>query len=68
VAGGVAEGAGGSARHIECGVRSCERRSRLLGLDQPAELEMGRSVEEVDALDREIDQLLDSYRGGEGGS
>jgi hypothetical protein len=68
VAGGVAEGAGGSARPLECCVRSCERRSRLLGLDQPAELELRMSVEEVDALDREIEQLLDSYRRGEGGS
>ena len=58
----------GSARHIECCVRICERRARLLGLDQPAELEMRMSAEEVDALDREIEQLLDGYRRGEGGS
>jgi DNA-binding CsgD family transcriptional regulator len=58
----------GSARHAEVCVRICERRARLLGLDQPAKLEMRMSAEEVDALDREIEQLLDSYRRGEGGS
>jgi hypothetical protein len=56
----------GSARHAEVCVRISERRSRLLGLDQPAKLEMRMSVEEVDALDREIEQLLDGYRHGEG--
>jgi hypothetical protein len=57
----------GSARHAEVCVRISERRSRLLGLDQPSKLEMRMSVEEVDALDREIEQLLDGYRrdGGE---
>jgi hypothetical protein len=54
----------GSARHAEVCVRICERRSRLLGLDQPAKMEMRMSVEEVDALDREIEQLLDGYRHG----
>jgi DNA-binding CsgD family transcriptional regulator len=54
----------GSARHAEVCVRICERRARLLGLDQPAKLEMRMSVEEVDALDREIEQLLDGYRHG----
>jgi hypothetical protein len=54
----------GSARHAEVCVRICERRSRLLGLDQPAKLEMRMSVEEVDALDAEIEKLLDGYRHG----
>lgn len=58
----------GSARHAEVCVRICERRARLLGLDQPAKLEMRMSGEEVDALDREIEQLLEGYRRGEGGS
>jgi hypothetical protein len=52
----------GSARHAEVCVRICERRSRLLGLDQPAKMEMRMSLEEVDALDAEIEQLLDGYR------
>jgi hypothetical protein len=58
----------GSARHIECCVRISERRCRLLGLDQPSKLEMRMSVEEVDALDREIEKLLEGYRRGEAGS
>lgn len=58
----------GSARHIECCVRISERRCRLLGLDQPSKLEMRMSVEEVDALDREIEKLLEGYRHGEGES
>jgi Sigma-70, region 4 len=58
----------GSARHAEVCVRISERRSRLLGLDQPAKMEMRMSVEEVDALDREIEQLLDGYRHGGGDS
>jgi hypothetical protein len=53
----------GSARHAEVCVRICERRARLLGLDQPAKMEMRMSVEEVDALDREIEQLLAAHRG-----
>jgi hypothetical protein len=52
----------GSARHAEVCVRICERRARLLGLDQPAKMEMRMSVEEVDALDREIEVLLEQYR------
>jgi hypothetical protein len=56
----------GSARHAEVCVRICERRARLLGLDQPAKMEMRMSVEEVDALDREIEQLLDGYRRRDG--
>jgi DNA-binding CsgD family transcriptional regulator len=58
----------GSARHAEVCVRICERRARLLGLDQPSKLEMRMSVEEVDALDREIEKLLEGYRRGEGES
>jgi DNA-binding CsgD family transcriptional regulator len=58
----------GSARHAEVCVRICERRARLLGLDQPAKMEMRMSVEEVDALDREIEHLLDGYRHGGGDS
>jgi DNA-binding CsgD family transcriptional regulator len=57
----------GSARHAEVCVRISERRSRLLGLDQPHKLEMRMSVEEADALDREIEELLDGYRHGHGG-
>jgi hypothetical protein len=64
----VAAGAGWVGRHAEVCVRICERRARLLGLDQPAKLEMRMSGEEVDALDREIEQLLEGYRRGEGGS
>ena len=56
----------GSARHAEVCVRISERRSRLLGLDQPHKLEMRMSVEEVDALDAEIEKLLDGYRHGGG--
>ena len=59
----------GSARHAEVCVRICERRARLLGLDQPAKakMEMRMSVEEVDALDREIEQLLAERDGRDGG-
>jgi DNA-binding CsgD family transcriptional regulator len=57
----------GSARHAEVCVRICERRARLLGLDQPAKLEMRMSAEEVDALDREIEQLLAQRDGRDGG-
>ena len=57
----------GSARHAEVCVRICERRARLLGLDQPGKLEMRMSVEEVDALDREIEQLLAQRDGRDGG-
>ena len=49
-------------------MRICERRARLLGLDQPAKMVMRMSVEEVDALDREIEQLLDGYYHGGGDS
>jgi Sigma-70, region 4 len=58
----------GSARHAEVCLRVLERRARLLGLNQPSKLEMRMSVEEVDALDREIEKLLEGYRRGEGGS
>jgi hypothetical protein len=54
----------GSARHAEVCVSISERRSRLLGLDQPTKMEMRMSVEEVEAIDREIEELLDGYRYG----
>jgi hypothetical protein len=57
----------GSARHAEVCVAISARRCRLLGLDQPSKLEMHMSVEEVDALDREIEQLLAQRDGREGG-
>jgi hypothetical protein len=57
----------GSARHIECCVRISERRARLLGLDAPTRSEVHvMSAEEQDALDREIEKLLEGYRRGEG--
>jgi DNA-binding CsgD family transcriptional regulator len=56
----------GSARHAEVCVHICARRCQLLGLDQPHKLEMRMSVEEVDALDREIEKLLEGYRHGGG--
>jgi hypothetical protein len=57
----------GSARHAEVCVHISARRSQLLGLDQPSKLEMRMSVEEVDALDREIEQLLAQRDGRDGG-
>jgi hypothetical protein len=57
----------GSARHAEVCVHICARRCQLLGLDQPSKLEMRMSVEEVDALDREIEQLLAQRDGRDGG-
>jgi hypothetical protein len=57
----------GSARHAEVCVHICARRCQLLGLDQPSKLEMRMSVEEVDALDREIEQLLTQRDGRDGG-
>jgi hypothetical protein len=56
----------GSARHAEVCVRIAERRSRLLGLDAPTRTEVRMSVEEVDALDAEIERLLAEYRGHAG--
>jgi hypothetical protein len=54
----------GNPRHAVVCLRVLERRARLHGLDQPTKLEVGMSVEEVDALDREIEQLLAARDGG----
>jgi hypothetical protein len=48
----------GSARWAEVGLRVLERRARILGYDAPARAEVRMTVEEVDQLDREIEQLL----------
>lgn len=48
----------GSARWAEVGLRVLERRARILGYDAPARSEVRMSVEEIDQLDREIEQLL----------
>jgi hypothetical protein len=44
-----------------------ERRSRLLGLDAPTRTEVHMTGEEMDALDREIEQLLAQRDGRDGG-
>jgi predicted DNA-binding protein (UPF0251 family) len=57
----------GSARAAEIVLRVMERRARLLGLDAPVRSEVHvMSAEEQDALDREIEALLRSYREGGG--
>jgi hypothetical protein len=53
----------GSARWAEVALRCLERRARMLGLDAPTRSEVRMSVEEVDELDREIEQLLAAQRG-----
>jgi DNA-binding CsgD family transcriptional regulator len=57
----------GSARHAEIVLRAMERRARLLGLDAPTRSEVHvMTAEEQDALDREIEALLRTYRDGGG--
>jgi hypothetical protein len=48
----------GSARWADVALRCLERRARMLGLDAPTKAEVRMTVEEVDQLDREIEQLL----------
>jgi hypothetical protein len=43
-----------------------ERRARMLGLDAPTRSQVTMTVEEVDALDREIEQLLGQQGLGDG--
>jgi DNA-binding CsgD family transcriptional regulator len=57
----------GSVRHAEVCVRICERRSRLLGLDQPARVDANVLTNvSIDQLDAEIERLLAEYRGNAG--
>jgi DNA-binding CsgD family transcriptional regulator len=57
----------GSARHAEVCVRISERRSRLLGLDQPARVDANVLANvTVDQIDAEIEHLLDQLRRGNG--
>jgi predicted transcriptional regulator len=59
----------GSARHAEVCVRISERRSRLLGLDQPTRVHADLLANvSVDQLDAEIERLLREYGQGGGGS
>jgi DNA-binding CsgD family transcriptional regulator len=58
----------GSARHIECCVRISERRSRLLGLDQPTRVHADLAHVSIDQIDREIERLLSQYGNGGGDS
>lgn len=60
----IARALAGSARHAEVAVRVLERRARLLGLDAPTRTEVRLSVEEVEALDAEIEGLLAASAGG----
>jgi hypothetical protein len=53
----------GSARWAEVALRCLERRARMVGYDAPTRSEVRMSVEEVDELDREIEQLLAAQRG-----
>jgi DNA-binding CsgD family transcriptional regulator len=60
---------GGSARHAEICVRISERRSRLLGLDQPTRVDANVLANvSVDQLDAEIERLLREYGQDGGGS
>jgi hypothetical protein len=54
----IARALAGSARHAEVGIRVLERRARMLGLDAPTRTELRMTVEEVEALDHEIEALL----------
>jgi hypothetical protein len=57
----------GSARHAEVCLRISERRSRLLGLDQPTRIDANVLANvTVDQLDAEIERLLEEYRGHAG--
>ena len=57
----------GSARHAEVCVRICERRARLLGLDQPTRVDANVLANvSVDQIDAEIERLLAEYRGDVG--
>ena len=59
----------GSARWAEVAIRVMERRARLLGLDAPTRSEVHvLSLEEQEALDREIEALLEQYRDPGGAS
>jgi hypothetical protein len=59
----------GSARHAEVCVRISERRSRLLGLDQPTRVHADVLANvTVDQIDAEIERLLREYGGDGGGS
>jgi hypothetical protein len=54
----------GSARHAEVCVRISERRSRLLGLDQPTRVNANVLANvTVDQIDAEIERLLREYGG-----
>lgn len=53
----------GSARWAEVGLRVLERRARIIGYDAPTRSQVQLTVEEVDQLDREIEQLLAANRG-----
>lgn len=59
--------AAGSARHAEIALRVLERRARMLGLDAPTKTEakVTFTAEEVDQLDREIEQLLAAAGAGD---
>jgi hypothetical protein len=48
----------GSAQWAAVALRVLERRARILGYDAPARAEVHMTVEEVDQLDAEIEQLL----------
>jgi hypothetical protein len=53
----------GSARWAEVAIRVMERRARLLGLDAPTRSEVHvMTADEQEALDREIEALLEQYR------
>jgi DNA-binding CsgD family transcriptional regulator len=56
----------GSPRAAAVCIRVLERRAKLHGLDAPTRTEVRMSVEEVDALDAEIEALL-AQRDGRGG-
>jgi DNA-binding CsgD family transcriptional regulator len=59
----------GSARHAEVCVRISERRSRLLGLDQPTRVDANLLANvTVDQIDAEIERLLAEYGERGGGS
>jgi predicted transcriptional regulator len=59
----------GSARHAEVCIRICERRARLLGLDQPTRVHADVLANvTVDQIDAEIERLLREYGGDGGGS